>query len=115
MQFDVTVVEAEDLLFAEFYVWEHTSGAQDISTEEYHVPTHIREHIDYITPGTRLRGRSAKMENRNTKMEKRGVLGGRPFITELPGFPHPNSSVCDIFVTAECTRGMFFSRNALSL
>jgi len=28
----------------------------------------------------------------------------KPLITQLPGFPHPNSSVCDIYVTAPCTQ-----------
>lgn len=35
IQFDATVAEVEELLFAEFYVWEHYSGTLDISTEEY--------------------------------------------------------------------------------
>ncbi|KAF4633910.1 hypothetical protein G7Y89_g4204 [Cudoniella acicularis] len=102
IQFDATAVEVEDLLVAEFYVWEHVSGAHDISTEEYHVPSHIQEHIDYVTPGSRLRQRNIK--RRDGSIEKRGLNIVKPLITQLPGFPHPNSSVCDIYVTAECTR-----------
>jgi tripeptidyl-peptidase I len=103
IQFDATTAEVEELLVAEFYVWEHSSGTSDISSEEYHVPTHIQEHIDYVTPGTRLRQRKMRAAGAG-KLEKR--LGAHPLITQLPGFPNPNSSVCDIYVTAECTRGM---------
>jgi tripeptidyl-peptidase-1 len=46
-------------------------------------------------------------------MKKRGVAERpRPLITQLPGYPHPNSSVCDIYVTAECTRGSLSRLNA---
>jgi tripeptidyl-peptidase-1 len=103
IQFDATAAEVEDLLIAEFYVWEHVSGTHDISTESYHVPTHIQEHIDYVTPGTRLRQRNLRLE-RNGALDKRVVA--KPLITQLPAFPNPNSSVCDIYVTAECTRGV---------
>lgn len=101
IQFDATAAEVEQLLVAEFYIWEHGSGDQDISTEEYHVPTHIQEHIDYVTPGSRLRQRSSMAAGLDNQRRQ-------PLITKLPGFPHPNSTTCDIYVTAECTRGMIF-------
>ena len=105
LQFDATAEEVEGLLFADFYVWEHDSGAHDISTEAYHVPSHIREHIDYVTPGVRLRSKRAEA---TSNLEKRAPNVGqvKPFITQLPGFPHPNSSTCSLYVTADCTRSM---------
>ncbi|RFU34872.1 hypothetical protein B7463_g1445, partial [Scytalidium lignicola] len=109
IQFDATVAEAEELLVADFWVWEHISGTYDISTEEYHVPTHIREHIDYVTPGTRLRQRTAKAA-RNPGLDKRVIA--KPLITQLPAFPNPNSSTCDVYVTAECTRVQYSIPNA---
>ncbi len=112
IQFDATVAEAEELLITEFYVWEHISGTHDISTEEYHVPSRIQEHIDYITPRTRLRQRSVRAA-KNVKLGN--GLGVKPLITQLPGFPHPNSSTCDIYVTADCTRGMFSRASTRSI
>lgn len=104
LQFDATAAEVEELLYADFYLWEHgDSGVKDIATEEYHLPGHIQEHVDYITPGSRLRQRSMKRMD-HEKLKKRVVA--QPQITQLPGFPNPNASVCDIYVTAECTRGM---------
>lgn len=67
------------------------------------IPSHIRDHIDYITPGTRLRQRNTRVE-KNAKLAKRGENTVKPLITQLPGFPHPNATNCDIYVTADCTR-----------
>lgn len=104
IQFDATTAEVEELLIAEYYVWEHVSGTQDISSEEYHIPSHIQEHVDYVTPGTRLRQKNIKRD-RIEGLEKRATPERpEPFITKLPGFPHPNSSVCDLYVTRDCTR-----------
>jgi len=64
---DATTAEVEELLVAEFYVWEHISGTHDVSSEEYHVPTISRNISDYVTPGTRLR-------QRNIKAARAGIL-----------------------------------------
>lgn len=92
-------------MFAEYHVWEHTSGSHDISTEEYHIPAHVQEHIDYVTPGVRLRVKRAEA-TRN--LSKRGAIDKnrvKPFITQLKAYPHPNSTTCSMYVTADCTRG----------
>lgn len=116
IQFDAPVTEVENLLFAEFFIWEHSSGTHDVSTESYHVPTHVKRHIDYVTPGTRLRQRNVK-RNKAVGIEKRLTYpnlpkGIQPLITELPGFPQPNLSTCDTYVTAECTRIQYNLPNA---
>jgi tripeptidyl-peptidase-1 len=111
IQFDATVAEVEKLLIADFYVWKHASGSLDISSEEYHPPSHIQEHVEYVTPGTRLRQRNVKAAGAEG-FEKRGDFTVKPFITKLPGFPNPNAGDCDIYVTADCTRGKpYFTSN----
>ncbi|KAL3426195.1 Pro-kumamolisin [Phlyctema vagabunda] len=105
IQLDATTGEVEELLVAEFYLWEHVSGTHDVSTEAYHIPTHLREHIDYVTPGTRLRQRHMKASRGNELLRRfDSTVGPTPFITQLPGFPYPNDTTCDIYVTAQCTR-----------
>jgi tripeptidyl-peptidase I len=106
IQFDATAEEAETLLITDYYIWEHDSGARDISAEGYHVPLHIQEHIDYVTPGIRLRQKRSERANAIRKRGFKDNLNPKPLITKLPGFPHPNSTTCSIYVTAECTRGM---------
>ncbi|KAI0506816.1 subtilisin-like protein [Xylaria bambusicola] len=106
VQFDATADEVENLLFADFYVWEHSDGSTDLSTDSYHVPSKIQEHIDYVTPGTRLRSRQHAAKEK--KMKRSGFKNDvRPFITKLPTFPEPNSTTCSIYVTAECTRAQY--------
>ncbi|KAH8880604.1 alkaline serine protease [Thozetella sp. PMI_491] len=111
IQFDATVEEVEGLLYTEFYLWKHSSGAHDVSCQEYHIPEQVQEHVDYLTPGSRLRTRKAKMM---AKPKFSNVVSGRPIpaITKLPGFPNPNSSTCSIYVTAECTRAQYGLPNA---
>lgn len=92
-------------MFASYHVYEHASGSHDISTEEYHVPAHVQEHIDYITPGVRLRTRRAEATQ---NLAKRGNIDRnrvKPFVSNLKNAPHPNSTTCSIWVTADCTRG----------
>ncbi|WQF82591.1 Putative peptidase S53, activation domain, Sedolisin domain, peptidase S8/S53 domain superfamily [Colletotrichum destructivum] len=78
-------------------------GSQDIATEEYHIPVHVHEHIDYVTPGTRLRSRSITLPKPGKA--KRGHV--KPAITPLPGFPSLNATSCDTYITAECTRAQY--------
>ncbi|CAJ2505810.1 Uu.00g132040.m01.CDS01 [Anthostomella pinea] len=104
IQFDAMTGEVEELLFADYHVWEDVDGNIDISAEAYHLPALVQDHVDYVTPGTRLRSRN---EAKRTKMVKRdfGSLNDvKPFITELAAFPNPNSTTCSTYVTADCTR-----------
>ncbi len=105
IQFDATAAEAEDLLYAEFWIFEHSSGSHDISTESYHIPAHIQEHVDYVTPGTRLRVSKRPIGKRVSK--RHSNVRVRPEITKLPGFPEINSTSCNVYVTADCTRSEY--------
>lgn len=115
IQFDANATEVEDLLYTQFYVYEHRrTGTQNVACDEYHIPAHIREHIDYITPGIRLRvepgrAKKAKREHQVQQMRKRGVKAmntGAVPIPEaiLPYLPQLNSSVCNVYVTNQCIR-----------
>lgn len=107
IQFDATAAEVEDLMFADFHVWEHSDGSSDLSTESYHLPREVQEHVDYVTPGTRLRSRQHAGKQKKMKRDFNNDV--RPFITQLPGFPEPNSTTCSLYVTADCTRGKLTS------
>ncbi|TRX89818.1 hypothetical protein FHL15_009251 [Xylaria flabelliformis] len=70
IQFDAAVDQVEDLLMASYHVWEHkVTGAKDIGCDEYHVPKHVRRHIDYITPGVKLMGNGGKLRQRTLTQE----------------------------------------------
>ncbi|TAQ90941.1 hypothetical protein B7494_g700 [Chlorociboria aeruginascens] len=76
IQFDAKVEEAERLLKTEYFNWEHTeTGKVSTACSEYSVPAHIKQHVDYITPGLRLVG--GKSSRKSKRKEKRGF----PIIT----------------------------------
>ncbi|KAI0018743.1 subtilisin-like protein [Xylariomycetidae sp. FL0641] len=119
IQFDATAGEVEELLFADFHVWQHQDGSFDISTEAYHMPATVQEHVDYVTPGTRLRNKRQAGKTTMMKKTKRETASGykndvKPFTTVLPSFPNPNSTTCSIYVTADCTRVQYNMPNGTS-
>ncbi|KAH8879787.1 subtilisin-like protein [Thozetella sp. PMI_491] len=112
IQLDVPASDLERLLFTEYYVWEHLSGSTDVASEEYYIPQHVQDHVDYITPGVRLRPRtkaarpeavgSDVLQKRRT--HKDGLHDKQ---AKLPELPNLNASTCDTYVTAACVRAQY--------
>ena len=50
LTFDATVGQAEELLKTEFFRHEHTTGKPHIGCDQYHIPEHVKPHVDFITP-----------------------------------------------------------------
>ncbi|KAH9923397.1 subtilisin-like protein [Epithele typhae] len=47
----VSVAEAEALLGAEYYVYEHTDGTRHVACgDRYHLPSHVAKHVDTVWP-----------------------------------------------------------------
>ncbi|OIW33556.1 subtilisin-like protein [Coniochaeta ligniaria NRRL 30616] len=123
VQFDATTSEMEDILYTDFYVYKHSqSGSAGIACDQYHIPAHVTEHVDYITPGIRLRqesGKAAKLRRRSTSQNsKRGTVA---YHTDLIGIPESvkiaahadddtnpfNSSMCATYVSQVCIRNQY--------
>ena len=48
VQFNATVSETEGLFNTEYHYYEHDlSGGYRIACDEYHLPQHVREHVDF--------------------------------------------------------------------
>ncbi|CAK7211597.1 hypothetical protein SCUCBS95973_001169 [Sporothrix curviconia] len=129
IQFDATVAEAEELLMTEYHIYEHIeTGTSDIAADDYHVPHHVREHIDYVTPGIRLRrdvDKARKMRRRREIEEDRrrsikplhtdptflnsGLAEGATESTAFTLNPPPpmNMSTCYEYVSPECIRQQY--------
>jgi tripeptidyl-peptidase I len=75
---DMPISEAESLFRTQYYEVEH-KGAWRLGCDEYYVPQHIQEHIDYITPGVKL---SPPMRKRT--VTARGSQRKRTYKVELP-------------------------------
>lgn len=50
LEFSATVNEAEELLKTRYHVYEHESGQPHIACEEYSLPTHLQEHVEFVYP-----------------------------------------------------------------
>ena len=105
------VAEVERLINTEYYHYEHLqTGKTNVGCDEYSVPSHIREHIDYITPGLKLLTPS---HPRGGKIEKRifGVTGppnpngrGKPLEPPLKKpLPQPLNSILDLPLGTLCS------------
>ncbi|KAH7017961.1 putative Tripeptidyl-peptidase sed1 [Microdochium trichocladiopsis] len=104
IQVDLSADEAESLLLTEYHLYEHSaSGAHDIATRDYHVPRHIAQHIDYITPGVRLRADPKKTElaKRRSNLHKRTIAMHKAEKL-LPALPQLNASTCATYITNDC-------------
>lgn len=125
IQFDAQAHEVEDIMIADFYVFEHaTTGTKNVAVDEYHLPQDIQEHVDYITPGIKMRPdprELKKLKNKRQTREpiKRGVqptyTGLRPIGSgQSPAALIPNFTTalltpenCGKYVTAACMRTQY--------
>lgn len=116
-------------MLADFYIYEHvTTGTKNVAVDEYHVPLDIQEHIDFITPGIKMRSdprevkklrRKREAEEEVHQIKKRGF---RSQHTELLPFsddgvvPALNVSLltpgnCDYYVTDSCIKSQYYIPN----
>ena len=99
------------------------------SCDRYHLPKHIQEYVDYITPGVKLLAPSNKLGD--DSMQKRELLetrshphqvgwphgGGspgsprfRPWPGKPGGWPHPGQEDlkdCDVAITPACIAALY--------
>jgi tripeptidyl-peptidase I len=123
MQLDLPASQLEDLLLTDFHIYDHPeTGSKDIACDAYHLPKEVREHVDYITPGVRMRKDINKIREKRSQTGFRdhhlGKRGFRPTNTGLapigdePAVPVPNliplnTSVCDTYITNDCIRRQY--------
>lgn len=108
IQFDATTEEVENLLHTDFYHWHHdASGVQDIAAEEYHLPADLRRHVDYITPGIRLRTDTSRPKKRSQQnKQRRGITPAAN--GTLTYSPPSDPNVCNVtHVTPQCVQKLY--------
>ncbi|KAF8175712.1 putative alkaline serine protease AorO [Mycena galopus ATCC 62051] len=111
------VGEIEDLLRTEYYAYEHwDTGRVTIASEEYHLPTHIQNHIEFVTPGTtpfgggktgpfgnKARGGLQRRQYRPPALPVVQNLS-REIINEIK---NKTLEHCDKYITPPCIKGMY--------
>lgn len=135
LTFDATVREMEQMLKAEYHVYKHATsrGATHVACEKYHVPEHLVEHIDIITPSVHfdqslghdrtnqhkelpdgkmdeLRKRSADLKKRQTPVT--GIIGSpldgsNPKQGSEVGNAMMSLDQCDSMITPGCLRALY--------
>ncbi|KAK5130674.1 hypothetical protein LTR08_001835 [Meristemomyces frigidus] len=124
LEFEATVDEAEELLKTKYHVYEHETGQPHVACEEYSLPSHLKEHIDLVSPtvhfDAKVRQREAtpegELEKRDVPDAGRGV--GKPGWGSLPkggwrlGGHHHHKlqndlDMCDEYITPDCLRSLY--------
>lgn len=119
---NVTVEEAESLLRTEYHVYTNTqTGKEHLACDEYSVPPHITEHIDFITPTVQFDA-TVKQKPKRRDLSKR-EMKVRPFPIAVPGpevAPTPEVTYslanCYEYTTPDCLRALYnFTNGTLAV
>ncbi|KAJ7595053.1 subtilisin-like protein [Mycena floridula] len=107
---NATVAETERLIEAEYHVYNHTSGVEQIGCHSYSIPSHLGKHIDIIKPTVHFNHRP----NPKLNVKRAGGLGN-PSISTGPKkspstFALPSkldTANCDKVITLDCLRALY--------
>ncbi|KAH5360136.1 hypothetical protein HBI48_104470 [Parastagonospora nodorum] len=97
IEFSATVGEVEELLQTEYHYYRHKdSGGFRIACDEYGLPRHVREHVDFIMPTIQLDGM-------------------QPVAQRMPAIQHQvdiaarlnGTSQCSKLITIDCLRAIY--------
>ncbi|KAH9978694.1 subtilisin-like protein [Lactifluus volemus] len=107
IEVNATVAEVEDLLDAEYYVYTHLSGHEQISCESYSVPDHVHEHVELIKPTVHFVHRIPDDPALLRKRSDSGLplsIGPKTKGVIVTGSDVLDLASCDQFTTPECLR-----------
>lgn len=107
LKFDASVEELESLLATEYHIFEHGSTKEDhIGCTQYHLPEHIQEHVEFITPAVSF----SKLKKKNTRaVSNSRAAGSLPPIVKPAGpvaLSEDISLPCYTVVTPDCLQRM---------
>lgn len=112
--FNATTEEAESLLKTKYHVYEHESGQPHVACEEYSLPLHLKDKIDFVLPSTHFDAK-IRRSSRSGHAKRQLVTTGRPTLTGEPRFGQylDSSSMssgfgdCDEYITPDCLRTLY--------
>lgn len=106
--FDASAEELEKLVHAEYYEYHNeAAGTAMLSTDGYHIPKHLQEHIDLITPGVKgVKVRSddlAKRASRSNRHHRKPIHENKAWNIAKAG----DTSNCDQLITPACIQALY--------
>ncbi|KAI0833489.1 subtilisin-like protein [Trametes gibbosa] len=111
MLVNVSVAEAERLLATKYYVYQHEDGSEDVGCHHgYHLPEHVREHVDLVTPTLHFEkvklGAHARRKRSLSAAGKMKKPTGAP--KRLMNMSHADDiKDCDKAATLDCFRALY--------
>lgn len=121
--FFATAAEAESLLATEFHEYQDSQTNGIIpACDAYYLPAHIREHVDYVTPGIRLMAPEGHREKKRRSLEKSGLSKKKTaskaglekrIVHDLlrmktsPPTKPDGLETCDQYITPACIRQLY--------
>lgn len=100
INFDSTVGELQKMLNAKYHSFEHASRRSvHVGTEEYYLPEHLSDKIDFVVPGTSFSPVSRRSANFRAAPK--------------PVFAAADNAGCDSVVTPDCIRSMYGAPNGV--
>ena len=109
IQFNATIKELEGLLSTEYHIYEHAyTGSASISCKEYYLPSHIREHVDFITPSVGFRKLSTPAKRSRGARSSRSPSGNSASRDVAEDFSNAtNLQECYLGVTPACVKALY--------
>ncbi|KAF8880770.1 peptidase S8/S53 domain-containing protein [Infundibulicybe gibba] len=121
IEVNTTTEEAENLLKAEYHVYEHGSGKQHIACTAYHLPAHIAPHVEIVTPTIHFNAILHKRGGHTGVIARPapGLVNGHPISGPVSAFggsgAHKSSGnatadalvTCDQEITPACIRALY--------
>ena len=138
LEFEATVIEAENLLKTKFELFRHTTGKPHVGCMEYHIPEHVTPHVDFITPTVHFDTKIAQSQDKEAFKRKRAATttaaAGTPVKTDAalgigaPGsasLPKKGANIdikgiinelnnCNRFITPNCLRALYLFTPGIS-
>ncbi|KAG2158529.1 peptidase S8/S53 domain-containing protein [Suillus bovinus] len=102
-----TVEEAENLLLAEYHVYDHETGTQHIACESYHLPEHVTPHVDFVTPTIHFDAKISKRNEHSRVPIGQPGQGSTPKTTGQIGNILDQIEDCDQQITPICLRALY--------
>jgi tripeptidyl-peptidase-1 len=119
INYEASVDQAESLLNAKYHRYEHdATGHPHIGCDEYSIPKHLKEHIDFVTPSLHF---DTRVTDRSDRIEKRDVTPNTGKTIGQPGSwstPHVGKYInksqlikeleqCDEQITPNCLKALY--------
>lgn len=102
-----TVEEAENLLLAEYHVYDHETGTKHIACENYHLPEHVIPHVDFVTPTIHFDARIQKRDQYSRVPIGQPGQGITPKTTGQIDCIFDQIEDCDKQITPICLRALY--------